>query len=270
MVELLQISVKRATDAAERKDAPMTENQTIFARIGGWFKKSNRSDGNGHGDLPLNPPGDTGNNTSVVVTRSSFLRPWAKRDAAIQQLQDGFSTLTDLMSGIRSNLEKQNERQSELMQYLSSLPQVLEQLPESNRVQGETLKAIHQQLASQNAQQSKLGDILERMSETGGQQRELIEDLAERVETVRHNDEQIASHLQSVGEAMQGVSKNSEASSQVLQNMRDNINSRDGQLERILHKQNTRFTTMLAVAIFLSISALVVVSIMGYLLIIKK
>jgi chromosome segregation ATPase len=245
----------------------MTENQTLFSRIGGWFKKSNRADGNGHGDLPLNPPDG---NTSVVVTRSSFLRPWAKRDAAIQQLQEGFTTLTDLMSGIRTNLEKQNERQSELMQYLSSLPQVLEQLPESNRVQGETLKAIHQQLASQNAQQSKLAEILDRVAETGGQQRELIEDLAERVETVKHNDETLAAHLQGVGEAMQSVSRNSKDSTQVLQGLRDNINSRDGQLERILHKQNTRFTTMLAIAIFLSISALVVVSIMGYLLIIKK
>jgi chromosome segregation ATPase len=247
----------------------MNDQSTLFSRIGGWFKKTNRP-GNGHddgGDLPLS---DQANNTSVVVQRSSFLRPWARRDAAIQQLQDGFTTLTDLMGGIRQNLETQNERQAELMQYLSSLPQVLEQFPESNRVQGETLKAIHQQLASQNAQHSKLADILERVAETGGQQRELIEDLAERVETVKHNDDTIATHLQSVGEAMQHVSRNSSDSSQVLQNMRDNFNSRDGQLERILHKQNTRFTTMLSIAIFLSISALVIVSILGYLLVVKK
>jgi len=242
----------------------MNEQTTFFSRIGEWFKKTNRSE---NGDVPLN---EQANTTPVVVQRSSFLRPWAKRDAAIHQLQEGFTTLTDLMSGIRQNLERQNERQAELMQYLSSLPQVLEQLPESNRVQDETIKAIHQQLAAQNAQQSKLSEILERVAETGGQQRELIEDLAERVETVKHNDETIASHLQSVGEAMQKVSRNSHDSSQVLQNMRDNLNSRDGQLERIMHRQNTRFTTMLAIAIFLSISALVVVSIVGYLLIIKK
>src|SRR2546430_2687304 len=170
---------------------------TFFSRIGGGFRKPNRSD-NGHDDLPL----DGGaSNESVLVTRSTFLRPWARRDAAIQQLQNGFSTLTDLMGGIRENLERQNQRQAELMQYLSSLPQVLEQLPESNRVQGETLKAIHQQLASQHAQQSKLSEILERVAETGGQQRELIEDLAERVETVKANDETIASHLPSAGDA---------------------------------------------------------------------
>ena len=46
--------------------------------------------------------------------------------------------------------------------------------------------------------------------------------------------------------------------------MRDNISSRDGQLERILHKQAMRFTSMLAIAIFLSIAALVAVAVVGY------
>ncbi len=245
----------------------MSDQTTIFSRISAMFRKSHRGE---NGDLPLTPPAPPESNVPVVVTRSTFLRPWAKRDAAIQQLQDGFNTLTDLMSGIRQNLDRQDQRQAELMQYLSSLPDLLEQLPESSRVQGEALKAINQQLASQNAQQQKLSDILERISETGGQQRELIEDLAERVDTVKHNDEKIANHLQSVGEAMQSVSRNSVDSLQVLSNMRDNINSRDGQLERILHKQNTRFTTMLAIAIFLSISALVIVVILGNLLITAK
>jgi hypothetical protein len=73
-----------------------------------------------------------------------------------------------------------------------------------------------------------------------------------------------------MGEAMQSVSRHSHDSTQVLQNLRDNLDSRDGQLERILHRQNTRFTTLLAIAIFISIVALTVVCIMGYLLVIKK
>ena len=51
---------------------------------------------------------------------------------------------------------------------------------------------------------------------------------------------------------MQTVSRNSQASAQVLEQLRDNIDNRDGQLERVLHRQATRFTTMLAMAIFLS------------------
>jgi fatty acid desaturase len=51
--------------------------------------------------------------------------------------------------------------------------------------------------------------------------------------------------------------------------MRDNVNSRDGELQRLMHKQGARFTTMLAIAIFLSIAALVAVCVMGYLVIMK-
>ncbi len=251
----------------------MSEPQmNLITRIGGWFKKSNRPEDNrlDNGDLPLSDHAGDHGGTQLVETRTSFLRPWAKRDAAIHNLQEGFSTLTDLMSSIKDNLERQNVRQSELAQYLSSLPQVLEMMPESNRMQGEALKAIHQQLASHSAQQEKLSDILDKLHSGGGEQREMIEQLQQRVETVNQNDQALAEHLQGVGAAMQSVSKSSSTSTQVLENMRDNINSRDGQLERILHKQNTRFTTMLAVAIFISIVALAAVCVMGYLLIMKK
>ena len=43
------------------------------------------------------------------------------------------------------------------------------------------------------------------------------------------------------------------------------IGLRDGELERVLKRQNTRFTTLLTVAIVLSISALTAVSTFGYL-----
>jgi hypothetical protein len=85
------------------------------------------------------------------------------------------------------------------------------------------------------------------------------------VETLSQHDEAMANNLSSVGSAMQAVSKNSHTSAQVLEQMRDNINSRDGELERILNKQGSRFTTMLAIAIFLSIAALVAVGVIGYL-----
>ena len=65
---------------------------------------------------------------------------------------------------------------------------------------------------------------------------------------------------------MQSVSNNTHASTQVLQQMRDNLSARDAELERILHRQGNRFTTMLAVAIFLAIAALVAVGVMGWLI----
>jgi hypothetical protein len=42
---------------------------------------------------------------------------------------------------------------------------------------------------------------------------------------------------------------------------------RDAELERVLRRQNTRFTTMLIVAIVLSVAALTAVAMVGYLMV---
>jgi len=76
--------------------------------------------------------------------------------------------------------------------------------------------------------------------------------------------------MTNLGAALQNVSRNSTAGAQVLEQMRDRINDRDGRLEDIIHKQGTRSTAMLAVAIFLSISALVAVCVLGYMLMMQK
>jgi DNA repair exonuclease SbcCD ATPase subunit len=236
----------------------MTEQTTLLSRIGRWFKRDNEN-----GDQPIDRPASP---TTALDTRTTFLRPWAKRDAAIQHLQEGFTTLTDLMGAIRDNLEKQNQRQDELMNALTQLPQMLESLPESNRMQGETLKAIHQQIESQSSQQQRLGDILNKIGTTTGEQKQMVDALRTRVEDLHKADTSIAEYLNNVGSSLKDVSQNSASTTQVLSSMRDNIDARDGQLERVLHKQGSRFTIMLATAIFLSIAALVAVCVMGYLM----
>lgn len=232
---------------------------TLMERLGRFFRRS-------QDDTLLDAERDPHALTSVDPSRGTFLRPWARRDQAIADVRNGVNALSDLMHTIRENLEKQNERQDQLLQYLSHLPQALESIPEANKVQAETLRAIHQQLAQANGQQNKLGEILEEIVRSGTAQRETVDELRERVEDLNQQDQRMTEALGSVGSAMRSVSDNSATSASVLQQVRDNINHRDGQLERILLKQNTRFTTMLSVAILLSICALAAVVVLGYLL----
>jgi len=238
------------------------DDATLLGRLARFFRRHSSS------DLPLEASDQTGLQR-VQTRRGTFLRPWARRDQAIQNLQNGFDALTDLLQTVRDNLERQTDRQDELLQYLSHLPAALETLPESNRVQAETLKAIHQQVAAANSQQAKLAEILDRLSQAHAADQRTLDELRERMEDLSRHDQRISETLGSVGAAMQSVSTTSASSAQVLQQVRDNINARDGQLERILLKQNTRFTTMLAVAIFLSISALAAVCVVGWLVLNK-
>ena len=210
-------------------------------------------------------------NGPSAVTRSTFLRPWAKRDAAIENLQNGLGALSELMGGIRQHMERQGLRQDEMMQHLSQISEALRALPETQRVQGETLKAIHQHMGrqnalhtAQNAQQSKLADILERISQADGRNGRALEALQGRFEVMGRKDSAITESLTCVGVAMETVSRSSEASTQVLSQLRDNLEDRDEEMQKILHRQGNRFTAMLSVAIFLAITALVVASVIGY------
>jgi DNA repair exonuclease SbcCD ATPase subunit len=244
----------------------MSEQATLLNRIGKWFRRDQAA-GEANGDAPVVTGEPHANSSTSLETRTTFLRPWAKRDAAIQHLQEGFTTLTDLMGAIRNNLEQQNRRQDELFTALQQLPQVLQTIPESSRIQGETLSAIRQQIEGQSAQQERLGEILNRIGQTAGEQKEMVDDIRGRVEDLHQADTSIADYLNNVGASLKDVSRSNQTSTQVLEQMRDNLCSRDGQLERVLHRQGVRFTTMLSVAIVLSIAALVAVGVIGYILI---
>jgi len=252
----------------------MTEQQehqtSFFSRIGSWFRKGSRPEG----ELPLSP-NDGGEIASAlrpgtaIEPRSTFLRPWAKRDAAIDNMHNGISALANLMGSIRDNLEKQSGRQEELLKYMSHLPEALASLPEGTRIQSETLTAMRSQIEQQNAHQTKLAEILDRIAQADAEQGNTLKALDQNMTTLREHDRAISENLNTVGSAMQSVSTTTQASTQVLQQMRDNQAARDGELERILHRQGNRFTTMLAVAIFLSIAALSAVAVMGWLMLQK-
>jgi chromosome segregation ATPase len=242
----------------------MADSTTLFNRIGNWFRKGHRADGS---ELPIRAEITDGDGSEP---RSTFLRPWAKRDQAIQNLQNGFTTLTDLMGTIRDSLERQSQRQDELLEYLSHLPQAIQSTTESSKVQSETLRAIHQQIEHQSSQQRQLAEILEKISNTGGHQRELLDELKDRVESLSAHDRAISDTLSNVGTAMQKVSTTSATSAEVLVQMRDQAAAHEASLEKMLAKQNTRFTSMLVIAIFMSIASLVCVAVIGYLLIARQ
>ncbi|MGD1277336.1 MAG: hypothetical protein ABR964_08945 [Tepidisphaeraceae bacterium] len=240
----------------------MSQAPSFLHRLGRLFRRSSSSEANA---TTATATADEGRSL-VVQTRTSRLRPWGRNSAAIAQLQDGFQLLTELMSTIRQNLESQGRRQDELIMHISALPKVLETIPESTRMQGETLKAIHQQLVSQSEQQQILGEILDKLAESGGDQKDLLEGVRERMETLQHQDQAMADSLNTVSSALESTSRNSAASADVLRTMRDNLASHDNELESLLQRQASRFTTMLATAILLSVMAVMAVVVLGYLM----
>ena len=259
----------------------------FLSRLGSWFRKAGpavtpteASDPyhttSAGADLPLLDPNI--NHASLnqvqrvqrpaeaIVPRGWFGRV-NKRDLAMARLQDGFGNLADLLSTVRDNLERQGERQDELLRYLAHLPTALESIPEANRIHGETLKAIHQQIGQQGAHQEKLGEILEKLGESSSESKEVLDELGVRMDHLRQTDQAITDNLSNVGENMAVASKHAATSAQVLEQMRDSMNARDESMQRILQKNTHRFLVMMIISIILGLAALAAV---GDLLLNKK
>lgn len=236
---------------------------SVFSRISHWFKPAQTSgESTATAELPLENEQATLTQTQTEderaqnVTVTTFLKPWAKREAALMQLQDGFNTLNDLMTSVKANLDRQSERQDELLRVLHHLPEALRAIPENSRAQTETLKVVGEQLQRHNVHYHRLADVLEKVSDSSADQKKILTALHERVDTISHHDQSLADNMRSVSSAMEGVSQNTQTSAQVLDQLKNNTRTRDVELQLILHRQGVRFTAMLSIAIFLSVAAL--------------
>lgn len=238
----------------------MSDPKTFFKRVGDWFKMKAAGDGGEQVDAPATET------TSMVPIRSSFFRPWARRDAAIANLQQGFNTLTDLMSSIRESMERQSGRQDEMLSYLSHLPEVLKAMPEAQRLHGQTLQAIGQQLQQQVEQQDRLVQILDKVTASGVDQRELLEELHQRVDSAAQQNSSISENLRQVTSAVESMGRLSESSTQALRQLHEGLSTRQEMAERSIQKQDTRLTAMMMAAVILSAAALIAVGIFGFLL----
>jgi hypothetical protein len=249
------------------------DQHTFMGRLGSWFRKSSTAQEvaptTEETDVTSTFLGGGGDNNDQggrdLEPRTTFLRPWAKRENAIDGLQRGVSALSDLLTSLRDNMERQSQRQEELLGHLASLPEALRAIPEASRTQSEALQAIHTQMERQAGQTEKLSEVLDKMTEADGQQAQTMQAIQRTFASLGDHEQVISQNMQSLGTALESMSGNSHASANVLEKLRDNTARRDGELERVIKRQNIRFTTMLTVAIVLSVAALTAVSVFGYL-----
>jgi chromosome segregation ATPase len=229
-----------------------SDQSNILTRIKRIFVRPVQS--NGSNPRPDNMVDDESGPMSD--TRQTIVRPWNRNNQAIEQVQEGFKSLTELMGAIKQGLDKQSDRQDQLLEHLSALPKVLEIIPESNRLQSETLKAIHGQLLHQSQQQQTLGEILKHLADNGSAHKEILEGLHERVDAMGEQDKAMAANLQTVSAAIETTTRTAAASADVLVSLRNSLKSRDTELERIVRHQGEKTTKLLALGITISVLAL--------------
>ena len=248
------------------KDIAMSRQPNLLVRIGRWFRGEPQASDDD--TLTLRPPSDD-NRIFAQPVRHSFLRPWARQDAAIAGLQSGFTALNELMTSVRHNLDKQSQRQDQLLACLSHLPEALQAIPESHRVQSETLQAIEEQIKHQATQQAVLADIRQRVNAAGIEQRKVTDALREQLEELHQHNVMVADRMRDIGSTMYEISRTSAANTEVLRQLRDTIDTRTTVLEQTMHRQELRTSRMFIVVVSLAMATFLAAFIIGILVLHK-
>lgn len=228
----------------------MSEEVGFFGKIGRWFHRRFSSGD----DLPL-LTGET-ETTSSLVRRTFF--PWQRHEEGFSSLQNGLTSMSALMNSLRQYLDQQSARHDELLNYLSQLSSALQSIPDSGRVQGETLRVLHQQIAFQNAQHKQLSEMLRKVADSAGTQQEIAEALRERVETLSKTDEQVAETIRGMADSILVVSQQSQTNTLVLDRLRDNLVNRDGALEQAIRREHRWTRSTLLIVGATALTALVI------------
>ena len=303
-------------DAQNGQNAP-----SLLARVGTWFRRApqesemHRTEGATQlqGERPA-PPEQPRQETPEPPSRppGPFMVR-GKRAGGNRNLVKGMNALAEMTGAVRQDLQKQGERHEQLLRYLSLMPKIIGQFPETARLQGEAMKAIHSQMERQaaqhaaqqatfieqrsrdaaafarqsaeqakrhEAQQERLGTILEGLTSADAARGEAITSLAQQLDATRGQGVEITQGLGRFGEevarfgtnlnefsaSVQTAARTSEAGAQVIKEIREELAHRESKLEQVLERNNTRFTSMLAVAITTSIAAMTSVVVIGYLM----
>ncbi len=229
----------------------MTEETGFFDRVSRWFKRQFRKEE----DLPL-LYGQT--ETSLLPSRRGLF-PWTRTGGSIDMIESRLSAVTSLMVALRSAIDQQSQRHDELLTYLSQLSHALQAIPDTARVQSETLRVLHQQIAYQNAQHKQLSEVLRKLGDSDGEQHTIIEGLRERVEILYATDQSIRETIGGMDTAVRQVSLNSNTSTLVLERLRDNLVNHETDLDKSLRRQNRHVLIALVICMVLSIIAIVTV-----------
>jgi hypothetical protein len=239
----------------------MTENNSIWSRVTHWMI------GSPPGDLPLRKTAhELAPLKRAEPQRPSFLRPFARRDSAIANLQQGFSALSELMRCVRDSLERQGKRQDEMISYLAHLPELMHSLPESQRLQSEALRTIGQQLQQQTQHQGRLAEMMTRATQSCDDQRLVLENLNGRVESVLEHDDRIAQNLRHVAGTIENMGRNGESNVQALRQLQENMQLRDQSVHDLVQRQNSRLTFLSIAAMACSMLAMAMVIVAGVIL----
>ena len=166
--------------------------------------------------------------------------------------------MVGLIESISTHLEGQEQRAAAMMESIDALTQTLSSLPEDARAESEALNGIREQLEEDAVRAKRLEDQFAGLPKLADMQRETMASIDRRLSDDVDRNERIHDSLGEVRQALVAVGESATESTNVLREVHTQTLDREERMARLLEAQSRRLTWIAAIAITVSVSAVVV------------
>ena len=233
---------------AYREVRRMAEHTSFWQRMGSLFHTgSGAGDGDGAG---------AGAGTATIEPRTTAGgAPWW-RSTRQGQRQEVALQMVQLAEALQQHFRQQDARAAELTGSLTRVGGALEQLAETQRTQGECLRAIAEHTEAAGKSTAALTSALGRMPDSLASQAEAIRTVARQLEIAHESDNQLMHSLQQFGRAVDTLGSSGTAQVEVLQRLNAAQCEEHEALSALVREQSRRFLATLAITAFLALVVL--------------
>lgn len=218
----------------------------------------------GHSGRNLPPVGDDGllangavgggeDDDGASTVSDKPITRWTRRDQALQQLQEGYQRVTDLIDAMQKHMGEQSDRTERIASSLDYLARSLSDLPTASRQQAETLGAIASHLEVTNSRTQQLAESISELPGATKAQNEALTGITRQLDMANETHVQLNHALSSLGEAVGTLRKSGEAQAESLRSLQEEGRDREGHLAQLVSEQQRRFTWLFAITLIFAL-----------------
>jgi chromosome segregation ATPase len=236
-------------DQTYKEVRDMSSGISFWKRVGSAFRAS-PDRGNGDGVVVAVEParednGAAGNGASSSV---ASLLPWVRRNRSLQQLDERYQRVVELLDTMRDHFERQDQRAEELTAGVGRLGNTLEQLVVTQRTQSDCIASIATRTDEAVRHSSGLVTMLHEMPASLQAQAEAVRSVARQMEANREADAQLVSSLRQFGQAADSLRDAGAAQTQTLQRLHTSGAKQEESLQTFVRSQ-TRLLLIITIIV---------------------
>ena len=223
----------------------------LFSRMGGWFKpggstKISAADPAQLDEDGLLKPGQDASNRGGV---STLLSRWQERSQSLERLEDGYQKLTDLVDGIQTHLQNQDERSRTIANGLNSMAEHVARLPDVFQQQNSQIAAIVEQLECAGARSGRIEATLGELPKVVDSQRESLLAVRDQIESSTRTQQSLVDSMGELAGAISALNQSSTDSVQTIKSVQVSAEASQVRLADLVSEHSRKLTKLIGVGL---------------------